>query len=242
MAGTLFAAGKGEIVLLTSADNPPYEFVRDGKIVGFDIDLAKIIAEKLGKRLVIKDMVFASIIPALVTKQGDFAIAAITPTDAKRENVDFSIAYQENISAAVLSSKEEFAYMKNSDAVFPLPLLAGKSVGVQLGTHHESDIRGADIPGIAIRRYDSVVAMVAEIMNSIDGKGNLYAIIVGIAEARVLVNKNPKLCFFPLQFSDSFAVALPKGSPHRNEINKIIENAKESGKIQSLEDKWDINK
>ncbi|MDR1457240.1 MAG: ABC transporter substrate-binding protein [Puniceicoccales bacterium] len=236
----LHSAEGNEIVLLTSADNPPYEFTRSGEIVGFDIDIAKIIAEKLGKTLVIKDMPFTSLIPALVSKQGDFAMAAITPTDARRENVDFSIPYQDNISATVLVDSDEFSYMKDSGATFPIALLEGRTIGVQLGTHHESDIRAANIPDIEIKRYDNVGTMIAEISNSANGNGTLYALIIGNAEAHMMTKRSLKLCSFPLQFSDSFAIAFTKNSPLKAKINEILESLKETGKISDLEIKWDI--
>ncbi|MDR2779462.1 MAG: ABC transporter substrate-binding protein [Puniceicoccales bacterium] len=236
----LHSTERSEIVLLTSADNPPYEFTRLGEIVGFDIDIAKIIAEKLGKTLLIKDMPFSSLIPTLMSERGDFAMAAITPTNARRENVDFSIPYQNNISAVVLVNKDEFSYMKDTDAIFPIVLLEGKTVGVQLGTHHESDIRAANIPDIEIKRYDNIGTMVAEISNSANGNGTIYALIIGNAEAQMLVKKNPKLCSFPLQFSDSFAIAFTKNSPLKVEINEILKLLKETGKISDLEIKWDI--
>ncbi|MDR2432831.1 MAG: ABC transporter substrate-binding protein [Puniceicoccales bacterium] len=236
----LYSVEQNEIVLLTSADNPPYEFTRSGEIVGFDIDMAKIIAEKLGKSLVIKDVPFPSLIPALVSKQGDFAMAAITPTDARRENVDFSIPYQDNISAIVLVDSDEFSYMKDSDAIFPMALLEGRTIGVQLGTHHESDVRAANISDIEIKRYDNVGTMIAEISNSANGNGILYALVIGKAEAHMMTKRNPKLCSFLLQFSDSFAIAFPKNSPLKEEINEILELLKETEKISDLEIKWDI--
>ncbi|MDR1413965.1 MAG: transporter substrate-binding domain-containing protein [Puniceicoccales bacterium] len=236
------AAAEKEIILLTSADNPPYEFTKSGEIVGFDIDLAKIIAERLGRKLVIRDMPFASLIPALMSNQGDFAMAAITPTDLKRENVDFSVNYQKNTSAIVLANKDEFDSVGSKNSVFPFVLLEGKTVGVQLGTHHETDIREANIPDLLIKRYDNVGAMVAEISNSANGNGTIYALVIGIAEAKAMVAKNPKLCFFPLQFSDYFAIALRKQSPLKSEINKIIEHLRDMGKISTLETKWDIGR
>ncbi|MDR2776862.1 MAG: ABC transporter substrate-binding protein [Puniceicoccales bacterium] len=239
-AALLCSAERNEIVLLTSADNPPYEFMRSGEVVGFDIDVAKIIAEKLGKTLVIRDMPFSSLIPALMSKQGDFAMAAITPTDARRENVDFSIPYQDNISAAVLVDGDEFSYMQNTNAMFPIALLEGKTVGVQLGTHHESDIRAANIPNIEIKRYDNIGTMIAEISNSANGNGTLYALIIGNAESHIMTKKNPKLCSFPLQFSDAFAIAFPKNSPLKAKINEILESLKETDRISDLEIKWDI--
>jgi polar amino acid transport system substrate-binding protein len=235
-------AEQEEIVLLTSADNPPYEFVRSGEVVGFDIDLAKIIAEKLGKKLVIRNMSFASIVPALMSKRGDFAMAAITPTNAKRENVDFSTNYQDNISAIVLPNAEEFKFVGTHESSFPIALLEGMMVGVQLGTHHESDISSANIPNVTIRRYDNIGAMIAEISNSANGNGRLHALVIGESEAKALVKKNPKLRYFRLKFSDVFAIALPKGSPLKAEINKILELLKENGRLDELEIKWDINR
>jgi polar amino acid transport system substrate-binding protein len=235
-------AADGDMVLLTSADNPPYEFTRGGEVVGFDVDLAKIIAEKIGKRLVVRDMPFSSLIPALMAKQGDFAMAAISPTDARRENVDFSVPYQRNVSAVVVVNTAEFAYMADKGATFPIALFGGKTVGVQLGTHHETDIRTANIPGISIRRYDGVNTMVAEMLKSAGGAGTVDAIVVGTPEAKEIVKKNPRLCHFQLKFADSFAIAFPKGSPHRDAVNKIIELLLENGKISDLEIKWDIGR
>ncbi|MDR1433395.1 MAG: ABC transporter substrate-binding protein [Puniceicoccales bacterium] len=241
MAASLCASQRNEIVLLTSADNPPYEFVRSGEIVGFDVDLAKLIAEKLGKKLVVKDVPFASIVPSLMAKHGDLAISALTPTDARRENVDFSINYQENISAIVLAKMDELAFADGKNAVFPTALLEGKAIGVQLGTHHETDVAKANIPNATVKRYDNIGTMVAEISNSANGVGTLYALVIGESEARAIVRKNPKLRCFRLQFADSFAVALPKNSPLRTEINRIIELLRETGKLSDLETKWDIN-
>jgi polar amino acid transport system substrate-binding protein len=235
------AADDSELVLLTSADNPPYEFVRSGEIVGFDIDLARIIAQKIGKVLNIKDMPFASIIPALMSHQGDIAMAALTPTDARRQNIDFSMAYQVNSSSIVLVRSDEFLFMTD-DAIFPLVLLSGKTVAAQLGTHHEVDIEGSGIPNLVVRKYDSVLAMIAEMSNSARGRGKIYAIVIGTPEAKSIVAKNGKLCTFRLHFSDSFAVAMANNSPLREKINEIIRSMLADGTIKDLEMKWDINK
>ena len=241
VVGMVCCLGKqDELVVLTSADNPPYEYMRHGDIVGFDIDLAKEIATKLNRKLIIKDMPFSFIVPALISKQGDMAISAITPTDARRENIDFSISYQDNISAIVLADKEEFANMIGTDAVFPIELLEGKTIGVQLGTHHETDIRAANIPDLTIKRYDNIGSMVAEISKSAAGNGAVYGLIIGLPEARKLIEKNQKLCVFPLKFSDSFAVAFTKNSPLREHVNRILEVLKENGRLDELEAKWDI--
>jgi ABC-type amino acid transport substrate-binding protein len=130
--------------------------------------------------------------------------------------------------------------MKNTNAIFPIALLEGKTIGVQLGTHHETDIRAANIPDIEIKRYDNIGTMIAEISNSANGNGTIYALVIGNAESHMVTKRNPKLCSFPLQFSDSFAIAFAKNSPLRIKINEILESLKETGRISDLEIKWDV--
>ncbi|MDR2721018.1 MAG: transporter substrate-binding domain-containing protein [Puniceicoccales bacterium] len=232
---------EGRLIILTSADNPPYEFTSSGAIIGFDVDLVKIIAARLGKSYEIKDITFSSIIPSLHAMQADMAIAAITPTDLRRQNLDFSVPYQANTSALVVVKVRDFNNVKEG-AYFPVELLKGRTLGVQIGTHHESDVKGADIDGVIIRRYDTVNNLVAEMMKSASGTGILYGIIIGVPEARAIVGKNSKLTFYRLKFEDSFAIAFPKGSPLRDDVNRIIDDLVAEGKISELESKWDISK
>ncbi|MDR3273720.1 MAG: ABC transporter substrate-binding protein [Puniceicoccales bacterium] len=228
------------LVVLTCADNPPYEFVSSGVIVGFDIDLAKLIAKRLHRQCDIKDMPFASVIPSLRAKQGDMAIAAITPTDLRKKSLDFSIPYQSNASALVIVKTEDFSNVEGG-AYFPLELLKKRILGVQLGTHHEADIREADIEGATIRRYDSVSNLVAEMEKSVRNVGTLYGIILGVPEAKAIVGKNEKLAFYKLKFEDSFAIAFPNESLLVEDINRIINDLVLEGKISELEKKWGIS-
>lgn len=119
---------KEKLVLGTSADYAPYEFHKeiDGKdtIVGFDIDIAKAIAEDLGVELEIKDMSFDGLLEALVTGKIDFIIAGMTPTPERAENVDFSNIYYTAVNN-ILINKE------NMDKISSLEDLKGKKIGVQ---------------------------------------------------------------------------------------------------------------
>ena len=88
---------KGVLVLGTSADYPPFEFhiEVDGKdtIVGFDIDIAKKIAENIGVELEIVDMKFEGLLPALTAGKIDLIVSGMTPTDERKQSVDFSLTY-----------------------------------------------------------------------------------------------------------------------------------------------------
>lgn len=103
------AEGSKVLVMATSADYPPYEFYQtadgEGEPVGFDIDIAKAITEKLGYTLEIKDMDFNGIIPALQSERADFAMAGMTPTEERKQSVDFSQIYYD-AQNTIISTKD----------------------------------------------------------------------------------------------------------------------------------------
>ena len=88
-----------KLVMVTSADYPPYEFrntaIGNNEIIGFDVDIAKYITKELSYQLEIRDTDFNGIIPALQSKRADFAMAGMTPTAERKKNVDFSNIYYE---------------------------------------------------------------------------------------------------------------------------------------------------
>lgn len=88
-------------VFSTSAEYPPFEYIENGEIKGFDIDLAKLIAKELGKEAVFDNMQFSTVLPALNSGQDDVAIATITITEERKKNFDFSIPYYFEGMAAV---------------------------------------------------------------------------------------------------------------------------------------------
>ena len=67
-----------EIVMVTEAGFAPYEFYENGEVIGVDIEISKKIADKLGKKLVIKDVAFDSIINELNSGKADFAAAGMS--------------------------------------------------------------------------------------------------------------------------------------------------------------------
>lgn len=123
----------GKIVLGTSADYPPFEFhtMVDGKdkIVGFDIEIAKYIADELGVELEIKDMDFDKLLGGLSTGMMDMVIAGMNP-DPERDANFSDIYYEANLS--VLITKDA------ADTITKAEDLNGKSIGVQMGTTQET--------------------------------------------------------------------------------------------------------
>ena len=82
------------LVFVTHPTEPPCSYRNAaGEIVGSDADLARRIAAKMGRKLVMEAVNFSEIIPRLKAGTADFGIATITITEARSRDVDFSAPY-----------------------------------------------------------------------------------------------------------------------------------------------------
>ncbi|OPY66040.1 MAG: Octopine transport system permease protein OccM [Syntrophorhabdaceae bacterium PtaU1.Bin034] len=81
----------GVIRFATDSGSPPFVYIKDGTLVGYDIEVATIVARKLGRKLEIMDMDFAAIIPSLISGKSDMAGAFITITEERAKSVLFSV-------------------------------------------------------------------------------------------------------------------------------------------------------
>lgn len=118
---------KGVLVIGT-AITKPFEF-RDpdtNELVGFDVDTANYIADKLGVEVEFKEMPFASLIPSLETRKVDMTIAAMYIKPEREEVVDFATPYME--TGLVMVVRPELV-----DQVKTPEDLAGLKVGVKIG-------------------------------------------------------------------------------------------------------------
>ncbi|HEX9023733.1 MAG TPA: ABC transporter permease subunit [Geobacteraceae bacterium] len=96
---------RGVLKMGTCANLEPFSFQANGKITGLDIELSRLIGERLGKRIEIVDMNFEALIPALQSGKIDFALSNFNVTEERKKLVNFSLPYIENdISALVRRS------------------------------------------------------------------------------------------------------------------------------------------
>lgn len=216
----------GKIILGTSADYPPFEFhtMVDGKdeIVGFDIQIAKYIANELGVELEIKDMDFDKLLGGLSTGMMDIVIAGMNP-DPDREANFSNIYYEANLS--VLVTKED------ADKITTAEDLNGKSIGVQMGTTQEGiakeDFENTDVKSLA-KNPDIV-------MNLKTKKIDCAIMETPVAQSFAAVNEDLMVVEDLIIDSGSggVAVAVKKGNDVLTEkINEILEEIKSEGLLE----------
>ncbi|SFS58073.1 ABC transporter substrate-binding protein/permease [Paenibacillus sp. 453mf] len=149
---------KQELILGTSADFPPYEFhtTIDGQdqIVGFDIEIAKAIAEKMGAELVIQDMGFDSLLPALQSGRVDLVISGMTPTEERRQSIDFSDPYYKARQVVIVRAEDKDKYQTMAD-------LENTKIGVQKGSIQEDIAMG--VPNASITSLDKIGDIVMQL-------------------------------------------------------------------------------
>jgi polar amino acid transport system substrate-binding protein len=215
--------------MATSADYPPYEFIETSsgseEIVGFDIDIARYITEQLGYGLEINNVDFNGLIPALQAGRADFVMAGMTPTEERKQNVDFSLIYYEAKNTIVSKADSNL-----TDAA----TLEGKKVGVQLGSIQEGfakdNLTGAEI--VPLNRINEIVQEIKA--NRID------AAIIEDTVAKGYTESNPDLEFtvIPNEGESGSAIAFPKGSELLADFDPVLQEMIDSGKMEELVTKW----
>ncbi|SHS84645.1 polar amino acid ABC transporter inner membrane subunit [Mycobacteroides abscessus subsp. abscessus] len=222
-------AGEDKKVLTmgTSADFAPFESRNtSGEVEGFDIDLAKYIADELGYELKIEDMKFDGLIGALQANRVDLVLSGMSATEKRAQNVDFSTQYHH--------SGEMFITLKDSE-VTSLEQLEGKTVGVQLGTIQEEGARKLqETVDFEIKAIDNATILIQELLsNRIDVAYLDKSVATGYINEQGLTGFDD-----PTTSSPGMAVAFPKGSELVDEVNQVLKEMDENGKLEELKAKW----
>lgn len=216
--------GKKTLVMATNAEFPPYEYYEDDKMVGIDVELAKAIAADMGYKLEIIDMDFGSIIPSIQSGKADIAVAAISVTEEKLSQIDFSETYETASQLIIVPADSEISSVSD---------LKGKRIGVEsftTGMIYASDIEDATLEGFAngSQAIDSMK------------NGELDAVVIDGEPAKAYAEKDDSLKIIdePLT-EEEYAIGVAKDNTILlKKINKSIEKLKASGKLDEIRAKY----
>jgi ABC-type amino acid transport substrate-binding protein len=220
-------AGKNApLTVATSADYPPFEYYKDGKIVGFEIDLMNAIAKELKRDVIFQDLPFESILGALQSKRVDLSISCLSATPERAKVVDFSVHY--NTSKTVLITDDVSIKSMND--------LKEKTVGVQLGSTNEICLKEW-LPKVAGMKIQSL-SKVPDLIQNLKVK-RIVGIVLGETEAYAVMNEVKGLQMIEIPNTEfSSAIAFPKGSALVVSVNDVIQKMQKDGSLKALQDKW----
>ena len=233
MAALLAACGKKDaakyLVMGTNAEFPPFE-TRGGangsEVVGFDVEVAKAIAAKVGLPLKIEDMKFDSLLPALSAGKVDLVLAGMTITPERAQNVDFSSPYYKATQVVLILAGSPVPQSKED--------LKGVKIAVQLGT--TGDGAAVEIAGQEnVSEFTSAMDAVVELMNS-----KVECVVIDEQPALQFLKKNPELMLARPEFDDEFyGVAVKKGNAELlAKVNEALAEISSDGRYDQFVDQW----
>lgn len=210
---------KNEIIMVTEAGFAPYEYYENGEIVGVDVAIAKEIAKELGKKLVVKNVDFDSIVSELKSGKADFAAAGMSITEERKKQVDFTIEYV---------TSNQVVVVKKDSSLNDITQLDGKRIAVQLGTVGDSYVTENYKNSEINRQKKFLVAAEAVKNNKAD------CIVMDQIPAQQLVSQNPELKILDgILFKDSYGMAVKKGNTELlDTMNTVLQRLIDEGKIE----------
>jgi polar amino acid transport system substrate-binding protein len=221
----------GELHMATNAAFPPYETVADdGSFEGIDVEIADAIAQKLGLTLVVDDMDFGPVITSVQSGKEDIAMAGLTVTDERKENVDFTDSYATGVQVVIVPEDSDITSIDD---------LEGKMIGCQEST--TGYIYCSDTPENGGYGEENVTAYpngATAVQALISGK--VDCVVIDSQPAQEFVKQNEGLKILDTEFvSEDYAIGISKDNTAlRDAVNSALQELIADGTVQSIIDKY----
>jgi len=228
---------RGTIVVGMEAEYVPYEFIKDGKIIGYDPDLIDIFINDLGVKAQLVDTAWAGIIPSLYGGKFDCIISGMTITKERSEKVSFSMPYAEATNVIMV--------LAGNDEIKAPDDLSGKKIGVTLGSaaavvikKYEEKLKAAGRPGYSdVKQYEHYPEAYQDMINK-----RIDAVVNSKSTLLVVMKDAPgkfKLVSGIQDITAYFGMAFRKDDARlRDFVNAQLAKLKSDGTLAKLQEKW----
>ena len=225
---TSFPAENGVVQMAVKTDVAPFSYIKDGKIVGYDIDIMARFCKAYGYGLEVTGTEISSIFAGLATGTYDVSAAGLTVTEERAESVNFSDPDYTGGVVAVVAN-----HGQNQVRFQTLQDFAGTIVGAVTGTIHNELVDDV-VSGCEYQYYDDFSALLLALQSD-----TLDAVVTDMPIAQLAVARQPDLVIFPETVApDSYGLGLAKDSPLTEKVNGLIEKYTEDGTLDALREKW----
>ena len=221
-------ATNGTLEFAAKASSAPFAYVKDGKTVGYDVDIVVRFCKAYGYGLNLHNVELTSFIAGIEAGKYDLGAAGFTVTEERAERVYFSEPdYSGGIVVVVADTGAGEARFET------LADFEGTTLGAVTGAYQDQ-LAKETIPGISIQYYDDVASQLLALQNGyIDGALN------DLPLSQLAVARQPELAIFPETIApDSYGLGLPKDSPLTDQVSAIIERYQADGTLDALTAKW----
>lgn len=226
------AKERGVLRVATEPTFPPFEYIEDGNIVGFDVDLAHIIARHLGVKLEFKRVKFESIVPTLLGGDVDLIISGMTATPERALKVSYTDPYFVTglhllVSQSRAPDAKGVADLDQEDRI----------IAVKLATTGDITAK-AVFKKATIRQFKTQNLAALEV-----AQGNADAFLYDLAAVRAQNEVHKDTTFVidtPVGF-EPYAIACRKGDPESVAwLNLVLRTMRLDGRLQELYEKYGL--
>lgn len=222
---------KGEFIVGLDDSFPPMGFRNEnGEIDGFDIDLAKEVAKRIGVKVVFKPVEWDGVVLSLKNKDIDVIWNGLTITEKRKEQIAFSNVYLQN---------KQIIVVKNEASIAKVEDLKGKIVGVQLGSSSEEALNSNKeiVNNLKeIKKYSNNTEALLDLK-----AGRIEAVVIDEVVGRYYISKKAgeyKVLGFDLGKEDYGVGFRKEDKSFYNEVNKVLDEIKSDGTYDKISQKW----
>ena len=221
-------AARGTIRVAVPQDFPPFGSVgTDMAPMGYDIDIANLIAEKLGVKTELVPVTSANRIPYLQTNKVDLVISSLGKNAEREAVIDFTSPYAPFFNGV---------FAPDSVKIEKAEDLSGKTIGVTRGAVEDLELTKIAPADATIKRYEDNNGTISAFLS-----GQVETVATGNVVAAAILEKNPPKrpnLKFLIKNSPCF-IGLSKEQPALLEkVNAIIATAKTDGSLNAIAQKW----
>lgn len=214
----------------------------NGRVTGFDADMAALVCQKLKAQCSFVVQNFDSLIPSLAAGRFDMIMTSLSISEERRRQIDFSVSYAEMPNSFVVPKASPLAGIKDKQAL--LKALSGKKIGVLNAATHALYIE-KNIPGADLKTYDTLDQMQMDLTaGRLDaGFSDVLAWNAYLARPEnrdfgyvdvVIANAED-----PSTLGEGIGIGLPKGRARlKEEVNKAICALEADGSVRNISEKW----
>lgn len=239
MAGALLQAsaadllttvkGRGSLKVALEGVYPPFNYkdAKTGELAGYDVDVARLLASKLGVKVEFVATEWASILAGLASNKYDVIISQVGVTAKREQAFDFSVPYIYSQPQLIVRKDEKANYSSLND-------LKGKRLGVGQGSMYE--LQAKAVPGIEIKSYPAAPDTMSDLATGrIDAAFN-----DSLMSAYLLkTSKLPIKAGARVGAVERMAIPFQKGNPQfKAALNQALADAAADGSLSAISMKW----
>ncbi len=231
MAADLLATAKarGTLKIAMEGTYPPFNFKepRTGQLAGYDVDVATLLAAKLGLKPEFITTEWSAILAGLAAGKYDVIVSQVGITPKRAEVFDFSAPYTYSSPQLIVRKNDAAAYKSLAD-------LKGKKVGVGQGSVFEQQAKA--VPGIEVKSYPAAPENLQDLAS-----GRIDAALNDSLMVAYLLNNSrlPIRAGARVGQVERMGVAFQKGNPQfKAALDKALADARADGSLAKLSLKW----